>query len=390
MTRPAILGGDPAFAEGIAFARPPAPPLDGVMARLSPSYERGVLTNGALVRELEVCTAERLSVRHVVAVASCTSGLMLTLQALDPAGDVLVPSFTFSAGPHAVAWNARRAVFAECDPGSFQLDCADAADRLDGVGAIMATHVFGAPCDAEQVAALARGAGVPALFDAAHAFGARRAGHPVGGFGDAEVFSLSPTKPLTAAEGGLVATDRDDIAAAVRTGRDYGNPGDYDTRFAGLNARMSELHAAVALESLAELDEHLEIREALARRYRDALATVPGLAHQRVDAGDRSTWKDFTISVTGSAFGVGRDALVAALRAEGVDTRCYFDPPVHRQTAHATSRPTALPVTDRVASSVVSLPLYRALEVSVIDRIVEILASVHRHAEELAHVRRVR
>ena len=97
-------------------------------------------------------------------------------------------------------------------------------------------------------------AGIPVVFDAAHALGAIADGTPVGGFGDAEVFSLTPTKVLVAGEGGLVATRRRGLAKRLRIGRDYGNPGDYDTQFVGLNARMSEFHAAMALQSLEILD----------------------------------------------------------------------------------------------------------------------------------------
>jgi dTDP-4-amino-4,6-dideoxygalactose transaminase len=384
VTRLAILDGDPAFPQGVPFVRPPTPPLERVVARLAPSYEQGVLTNGPLVAELERRAAERLGVTQVVAVASCTAGLMLTLRGLAPTGAVLVPSFTFSAGPHAVAWNGLAVAFAECDPASFQLDCADAAGRLEGVGAVMATHVAGAPAAAEAIEELAADAGVPALFDAAHAFGARRGNRAIGGFGAAEVFSLTPTKPLIAGEGGLVATDRDELAELVRVGRDYGNPGDYDARFVGLNARMSELHAAVALESLVELDDHLATRKRLARHYLAGLEPVPGISAQQVATGDASTWKDFTVRVRPEELGVSRDVVVAVLRAEGVDTRCYFDPPVHRQRAHAGPRPVDLPVTDAVSAGVVSLPLYRDLDPTAIDRISELLAQVHAHAAELA------
>src|SRR4029078_12959106 len=152
--------------------------------------------------------------------------------------------------------------------------------------------------------------------------------------GDAEVFSMTPTKPVVAGEGGLVATDRADLADAVRIGRDYGNPGDYDTRFVGLNARLSELHAATALESLADLDRNLARRRAVAARYTSGFADVPGVSVQKIDSGDRSTFKDFTISIDESTFGLARDALVDQLRLRGVDTRRYFSPPVHRQEAY--------------------------------------------------------
>jgi dTDP-4-amino-4,6-dideoxygalactose transaminase len=354
-----------------------------VVERLAPSYERGMLTNGPLVRELEETMAERLGVRHVVAVSGCTSGLMLAIRALEPAGPVLLPSFTFSASAHAVAWNGLGRRFAECTTDSFQLDLHDASERLDGVGAVMATHIFGAPCDPHSVEQLGARAGVPVVFDAAHALGAMHHGTPVGGFGDVEVFSMSPTKPVVAGEGGLVSTNRDDVAQAVRMGRDYGNPGDYDTRFVGLNARLSELHAAVALESVAELDEHLVIRRALAQRYSEGLREVPGILFQRYDTADQHTWKDLTVRVEPGHFGCNRDLLVRALRAEGIDTRNYFDPPVHRQRSHRDPA-VSLPVTDSVASSVVSLPLYRSLDPSTVDEIVEVIAAVQARSGELA------
>jgi dTDP-4-amino-4,6-dideoxygalactose transaminase len=206
----------------------------------------------------------------------------------------------------------------------------------------------------------------------------------LGGFGAAEVFSLTPTKPVVAGEGGLVATNDADLAAALRIGRDYGNPGDYDTRFVGLNGRMSEMHAAVALCSLDAFDEHLERRQAMARRYAEGLASVPGVRLQHLDDGDRSTYKDFTIAIDAEAFGADRDALVRALKAEGVDTRNYFDPPVHRQQSHAHQADRPLPVTDRVAAQVVSLPIYPALDDATIDRLSGVIAAVQAEAPAVA------
>jgi dTDP-4-amino-4,6-dideoxygalactose transaminase len=387
MRRPALAGGEPAFPDPLPFARPLTPPLDQVVDRLRPSYESGQLTDGPLVRELEARVAEILGVAHVVAVSNCTTGLMLALHALGPRGPVVLPSFTFSASAHAVVWNGIRPRFAECTPDNFQLDVDDAAGRLDGAGALLATHVFGAPSPVERLEALARRRGVPLIFDAAHALGAWRGERRVGGFGDVEVFSLSPTKPVAAGEGGLVTTNRDDVAAAVRLGRGSGNPGDYNSRFAGLNGRMSELHAALALESLAMLPGHLERRVGLADRYRKGLSDLPGIRLQAVDDGDRSTWKDLTIAVDGAAFGLSRDGLAAALSADGIDTRRYFWPPVHRHDAYAADVQVDLPVTDTAASQVLSLPIFAALTDDDVDRVVEAVAAVQAHAEEIgAHV----
>lgn len=383
MTELAVLGGRPAFPDGVPFVRPPTPPFARVAELLAPSWDRGQMTNGPLVRELEARAAELLGVEHVVAVSSCTIGLMLALRGLGIEGDVLMPSFTFSASGHAVAWNGCRPRFAECDRATFQVDVTDARARADGVAAILATHVFGAPCRVDELEQLASALGVPLVFDAAHGFGARRGNVSLGGGGDVEVFSLTPTKPLVAGEGGLVATRRADLAHAVVIGRDYGNPGDYDTQFVGLNGRMSEMHAATALASLESFTDNQAARDRIAARYRDALPQVPGVRVQELAPGDHSTWKDLTIAIDESSFGVDRNTLRRALTAEGVDTRCYFDPPVHRQTAYASLPAVALPSTDELAASVLSLPIYPALDLAAVDRIIETIALVQSHADEV-------
>jgi dTDP-4-amino-4,6-dideoxygalactose transaminase len=384
MTRtPAALGGAAAFPEGLRFARPAPPPLDDVMSLLRPSYEAGQLTNGALVRELEARAASYLGVERVVAVSSCTTGLMLVLRVLGAEGSAVLPSFTFSATAHAAMWNGLRPTFAECHADSYQLDVADARTRIStSTGVLMATHLFGAPCDVESVEALGQEASIPVVFDAAHAFGATHHGKRMGGGGVAEIFSLSPTKLVISGEGGLVATDDPSFAAEIEVAREYGNPGTYDTRMVGLNGRMSEIHGAIALASLAGIDDVLARRRHLAARYGTALASVPGIRPQTVAPGDESTFKDYTVEV-GDGFGVDRDELATALRADGIDTRPYFFPPVHTHKAYAWLDTGELPTTERAASRSLSLPIYPSLSDADIDRIVEVVASIGAHAEEI-------
>jgi dTDP-4-amino-4,6-dideoxygalactose transaminase len=146
---------------------------------------------------------------------------------------------------------------------------------------------------------------------------------------------------------------------------------------------QAELHAAVALTALDTFDANLDTRRRGAARYIELFAEIPGLEPQHVDPGDTSTWKDFTIAVDPAAFGVTRDVLVEALRAEGVDTRNYFDPPVHRQRSHRDAITPLLPVTEQVAARVVSLPLYPQLEPGTIEAIAELCAEVHANAGRL-------
>ena len=249
--KPAVLGGSPTFPEGLPLVRPTIPDIPALAARLEQILQSGMLTNGPTVRELESTVAQRIGAPHVVAVSNCTAGLMLTYQALGVAGPVVMPSMTFAASAHAVHWAGGTPAWAEVDPERCTLKPADAERVVEGAVAISATHVYGAPAQVEALQQLADSHAIPLVYDAAHGLGAVRNGVPIGNFGTAEVFSMSPTKVAVAGEGGLVVTRDDNLAESVRVGRDYGNSGDYDCRFPGLNARMSRTTccSCVALDS---------------------------------------------------------------------------------------------------------------------------------------------
>lgn len=359
--RPAILGGAAAFPDGLPLVRPALPGAERIADGVRSVLSSGVLTNGPKVRELEAEVTGYLGVRNCVAVSSCTAGLMLLLRASGLTGEVVLPSFTFAATAHAVAWNGLRPAFADIDEETLTLS-PKAVVRSLGVrtSAILATHTFGTPCDADGLAEVARAHGLRLFFDAAHAFGSQRHDQPVGGLGDGEVFSLTPTKVLVGGEGGIIATNDDWLAERCRIGRDYGNPGDYDCTFIGLNARMSEFHAVVALESLAGLERRIERRNELAAQYRQALAGIPGISYPLVPDGDRSTYKDFTILIDGETFGMDAAATALALKAEGIETRHYYAPPVHKMKAyrHLSAANADLEVTERISSRVLTLPFW--------------------------------
>jgi dTDP-4-amino-4,6-dideoxygalactose transaminase len=367
--------------ERIPLARPTVPHPDQVAAHVERILVSGVLTNGPYVRDLERRAAEYLGVRHAVAVSSCTAGLMLVLRASGLSGDVITPSFTFAATAHAVAWNGLRPVFADIDPETLTLSPHAALRALTvRTSAILATHIFGTPCDTEALGEAARSHGIRLFYDAAHAFGSRRGGIPIGSFGDAEVFSLSPTKTLVAAEGGIIATDDDVLAERCRIGRDYANPGDYDCRFVGLNARMSELHAATALDGLDGLDDRVDRRNAIAERYHQALGRVPGIGFAVVSDGDRSTFKDFTVLVDPAEFGRTASDLAEFLAGAGIETRRYYSPPVHKMQAYrSVTIPGAdLLYTEEAASRVISLPIWSDMADADVDRVAGSIASARR------------
>ena len=387
---PAVLGGPPAFPDGLPLMRPTLPDVPDLTRRLSDILQSGHLTNGRTVRELEEQVAHRLGVGHVVAVSSCTSGLALTLQALGVRGPVVMPSFTFSATAHAAAWAGGEPRFVDISPDTLCIDPTSVAASLEGAAAVMATHIYGTPCRTVTLQQLTEAAGVPLIYDAAHALGSTWRGVPIGRFGNAEVFSMSPTKVVTSAEGGLIATNESDLAESVRLGRNYGNPGDYDCRFPGLNARMSELHAAVALHSLQFLDANVTHRNVLADLFWTEVAGVRGLRRPGVATGDQSTYKDLTVVVDRETFGLSVPQLAAALESEGIHTRRYFYPPVHAQRAYRKLPARSLPVTNALSPMVLSLPLWSHMRRHQMRAVAEAVIRIHGHSGSVRRALRAR
>ncbi|MGH8874029.1 MAG: DegT/DnrJ/EryC1/StrS family aminotransferase [Acidimicrobiia bacterium] len=386
-SQPALLGGEPLFATPLPFAQPTIEEPERVESMVGGALSSGRLTDGPLVRELEERIAETFRVAHCVAVSSCTVGLMLVIQALRPAGPVLIPSFTFSATAHAACWNGVEIVFADCDPETWCLGSANVAGRP---ALVVGVHVSGVPCDVDGLSRMASESGAALIFDAAHGAGSLVTSNgslrPLGGFGLAEVFSLTPTKVLGGAEGGLIATNDAALADELRVARNYGNPGDYNTRVAALNGRLSELHAALALAGLDHLEARVAHRNRVAGLYRDLLSDLPGIGFQAVPAGERSSYKDFSILIDAETFGCCREAAAAALQAEGVEVRRYYSPPVHMQAAYSHISTPPLPVTERLAEQVISLPIWSHMPLEVVERTAGALARIHRHAAEVDEI----
>jgi len=362
----------PLFRERFRFICPTLPPLDRVISEYRQVYHQGLITNGGLVARLEAAVCERLGVRHCIAVSSCTSGLMLTMKALGLLGEVILPSFTFFATGHAALWNGLRPVFADCDPETWNID-PRAVERAISprTSAILAVHLYGNPAPVAELEWIAQKHGLKLIFDAAHGFGASYKGRPVGGFGDAEVFSLSPTKLLVAGEGGLVCTNDSLLAHRVRAGRNYGDLGSYDPMLLGLNARMAEFNAAMALAGLDMVTAKVARHNQIAAAYTAELEGTPGIRFQRLPAGHQSTYKDYSVRVEPKEFGMTRDELAGALLKENIETKKYFHPPLHQQALFrayvAPGGP--LQATEAVADSILSLPIYESLPAETVRQV---------------------
>jgi len=379
----AILGAPPAFPDGLPLLRPTLPTLDDVEPGLRRAFETGCLTKGPALVEYERRLAEHLGVAHAIAVSSCTAGLMLALDRFR-GGEAIMPSFTFMATAMAAVWAGLEPVFADIDPETWCLDPAAVEEAItDETVAIVPVHVFGAPADTAAFTALGDKHGLPVVYDAAHGFGAlSNGGEPIGPEGVAQCFSTSPTKLLITGEGGVVATDDDALAEHVVVGREYGNPGDYNPVFVGLNGRLPEASALIGIAGLDLLEAEARRRNHLAGIYREALADLPGITFQELRDGTRSSYKDLSIRV-GPEFDLTRDELAAALAADGVDTRLYYVPAVHRSHAFGAFSDLCderLPQTNALCAAVLTLPCYGRMDDADAERVGALVRAAHERA----------
>ena len=352
------------FPRGIPFAKPWIPDPDAVGTKIIATLHGQQLTNGPEVRAFEEAAAELLGVGHVVAVSSATAGMMLAWRALLPhPGRIAMPSFGFAATAHAATWTESTIEFCEIDPDRLTLDPDDVLLRNKDVpiGAVCATHIYGGACNVFELGTVCSNLRAPLLYDGAHALGAQYAGRSVAAFGGATVFSLSPTKVVTAAEGGLVATESADVADCVRIGRNYADAGKLDFRFVGLSARMSELHAIVGAHCLQYLEEAIKRRGELVAIFGHAIQDVPGIAFPEVPPESRTTHKDLAIILDPILSGIDAADLQTALAADGIPSRRYFYPPIHLQPNYYRAR-RVLPITEAMSTRVLCLPLYTEMD----------------------------
>jgi len=385
--KPAVLGGKPAFSKIFPFNQPTIPELGELTDQLKDIFSSKMITNAKYVREFEKNAAKYLGVKHAVAVSCCTSGLLLVLKALELKGEVIVPSFTFSATVQSLVWNNLKPVFVDCDPKSFNIDAKLVESLITPkTSAIMAVHIFGMPADVGALSKIAKMHGLKLIFDAAHGFGAKYDGKLVGGFGDAEIFSLSPTKILTAGEGGIVATNDDVLAGNIRIGRDYANQGDYNCQFAGLSARMAEFNAILGLKNLETIEEKVARRNEIADVYKENLKGLPGISFQETTPGSRCSYKDVSILIDPKKFGLTRDVLAQCLDKENIKTKKYYYPPVHHQkfiTDMFKADESKLKVTNYVSQNILSLPILTHMKDKDITAICGAIRNIYKYRNEI-------
>jgi dTDP-4-amino-4,6-dideoxygalactose transaminase len=332
---------------------------------------------GPEVRALEATLATFCGARHAIACSSGTDALRLVLMAwgIKPGDAVIVPAFTFCATAEVVALAGATPVMADVDAETFNLDpasCQRAVATAKRLGltprAMIPVDLFGLPADHDALAAIAAAHGLRVLDDAAQAFGATYKGRKLGALATASATSFFPAKPLGCyGDGGAVFTDDDELAARVKSLRVHGEGADkYDAAGIGITGRLDTIQAAILLEKLKIFPEEIVARNAVAQRYASGLTGVAAVP--RVGNESTSVWAQYTIRLAPGR----RDAVAAALKAQGIPTAIYYAKPLHRQAAYR-GFPVAdggAPVSERLAGEVISLPMHAYLDQPAQDRII--------------------
>jgi dTDP-4-amino-4,6-dideoxygalactose transaminase len=311
---------------------------------------------------------------------------MLLLKALElPRGsEVITPSFTFAATAQALLWNDLAPVFCDSDPETFTLDAAQAEALITRrTSAIFPVCIFGVPGEMEAYQRLAEQYGLALLFDSAQGIGSTYRGTAVGNFGRGEAFSMSPTKVVTAMEGGLITTNDDELAALLRRMRDYGKgPDGQEMHWLGLSARIEEVNALIARWSFARLDIWAANRTRIMEMYKARLAEIPGISFQMIPAHATSTRNYVVIQIDPHEAPFTRDALYAYLKEEGIETKRYFYPALHSQVLFRDIEPGCagrLPVAEQLAARGLALPMYSHMPLEGVEEISDaIVAYAHR------------
>jgi dTDP-4-amino-4,6-dideoxygalactose transaminase len=330
----------------------------------------GQFISGARVEALEQAIAALCGVRHGVAVASGTDALVLPLLALavQPGDEVITTPFTFFAPTEVLLLRGARPVFVDIDPETYCMDPAQAEAAITPrtVG-ILPVHLYGHPADMTALSAIAVRHHLWLLEDAAQAIAAQHAGRPVGSFGRAASISFYPTKNLGAyGEGGMIVTGDEGLARALRLLRNHGSPRYAHHELLGTNSRMDEIQAAILRVKLGRLAGWTEARRRHAARYTAALSGT-GIVPPVERAGDTHVYHQYTLRSP------GRDALQQRLTEAGIQTRVYYEEPLHLQPVLAGLgyQPGQFPVTEHACSEVLSLPVHPQLSAPQVEYVIE-------------------
>lgn len=384
----AVFGGLPLFNTPRPTGQFNTPDADAYVDQLRQIYERRWLTNGGYcVVKLEATLAEYHKCRHCIAVANAATGLMMLLQAVagGEAGEIIMPALAYRGLPHFARWAGHAPRFVDVDADTHTMDPEEVRKALsDRTRCILAVPSFTSLGHIDKLCEIAAEAAMPIVFDSVDALACTHKGRPTGSFGVAEVFSLHASKLINAFEGGYITTNDDALAADLRRQRDFNHPGlapeaqVAPVHLVGLNAKLNELHAALAILSFEGIEQRVAENRRRYETWLTIVTNIPGLsvlAHHGSTT-EKRNYRAVVIRLN-AEWQLSRTQTLMILAAEGAAARPYFHPPLHCLAPWKAELPFhPLPVTEAIAGSHCQMPVGEMTSQEDILRIGEVLRTL--------------
>ena len=341
---------------------------DDVQEAINRVVESGQFIMGPEVKTFEVEVARYLSVKHAIGVNSGTDALFIGLRALGigPGDEVITPTFTFFATAEAISHVGATPVFVDIDECTFNIAPELIAEKItDRTRAILPVHLFGRPAEMDRIMVLSERYDLKVIEDCAQSFGARYGEKQTGTIGTMGAYSFFPSKNLGAyGDGGLIATNDDALAHTARMLRVHGARKKYHNEMVGYNSRLDTIQAAILRVKLPHIDAWNESRRRAAALYGELLGGVTGIIVPEISAGH--VFHQYTIRITSG----NRDEVQARLKEAGISTMVYYPVPVHQLPLYR-ELDYHLPVAEKAAGEVLSLPIWPTIDESTQRRVVE-------------------
>lgn len=358
----------------VMVTRSSLPPLEEYVEMLKPIWESAWLTNmGAYHEELKARLKEFLKTPELELFVNGHMALELTLQALGLSGEVITTPFSFASTTHAIVRNGLTPVFCDINEKDYTLDTEKLESLItEKTSAIVPVHVYGNLCDVGRIQEIADKHHLKVVYDAAHAFGEELNGTGVAEFGDASMFSFHATKVFHSIEGGAVAFRDAGLKDLLYQLKNFGITGYESVEYVGANGKMNEFQAAMGLCNLRHLEDEIAKRRALALRYRERLGGVSGIRLCEEAPGVRYNYAYFPVVFDG--FSMDRDQVFELLKEHNIFARKYFYPCINSYECYREQFCAEdTPVAGRIASQVLTLPLYADLPLEVVDEICDLI-----------------
>ncbi len=355
----------------IPVTKPFLPPLEEYYKLVQSIWERQWLTNnGPLVNELELKLKEYLNVPHLIYVTNGTIALQIAIKALGLKGEIITTPFSYVATTSSIVWEGCTPIFVDIDPNTFNIDPTKIEAAITNeTSAILATHVYGNPCDIEKIQEIADRYNLKVIYDAAHCFGTKYKGKSIFEFGDVSTSSFHATKLFHSIEGGAIITKDPDLLKKMAYMRNFGHDGPENFNGVGINGKNSELHAAMGLVNLNYIEDILSRRRELFAYYDKKLKGLKKTTQSLLPESEYN-YSYYPIVLPSEEF---LFKIVKILNDHWIYPRRYFYPSLNTLPYVQLQN---LPVTDDISRKVLCLPLYHTLSFEEIDYIARLMLRV--------------